>query len=122
MGSGLTVKELIDATWFMPRDLVSDGYDRALEIMADQVPMTVHEYPTGEKCWTWTVPPKWTCDAGWLAQCSNGAIVCQYKDNPLHVASYSDPIQQRMQKDDMLGTVHTHKLETAIPYKYQFLH
>ena len=28
--------------------------------------MTIHEYPSGEPCWTWRVPEKWTCHAAYL--------------------------------------------------------
>ena len=64
--------ELIHELWFLKRDLVSDDYDRALYRLAEEVAgMTIHEYPTGEPCWTWRVPEKWTCqrslpgNAGW---------------------------------------------------------
>src|SRR5690606_18102519 len=48
------------------RDIVSDGYDAALEALAGLVPMQVHEYPSGTECFTWTVPEKWTCREAWL--------------------------------------------------------
>jgi hypothetical protein len=50
--------EIIGALWRLPRDIVSNGYDVALRALATQVPMTIHEYPTGTECWTWIVPEK----------------------------------------------------------------
>ena len=47
--------------WRLPRDLVSDGFDDALLALSKDVPMTIHEYPTGSECFTWIVPDEWTC-------------------------------------------------------------
>ncbi len=38
-----TMMDLINALWFLPRDIVSDGYDRALDRLAQEAPMTLHE-------------------------------------------------------------------------------
>ena len=53
--------DLIDETWYLKRDIVSDGYDQALYRLSQEVPMKIHEYPSGEQCWTWRIPEKWTC-------------------------------------------------------------
>ena len=85
------MEELISALWRLPRDIVSDGYDAALHALSTQVPMTVHGYPTGTECWTWLVPEKWTCQEAWL-ETLDGRRLFSYEDNPLHVVSYSLPI------------------------------
>ncbi len=61
-----SMREMVEALWRLPRDIVSDGYDAALEALATQVPMTIHGYPTGLECWTWIVPEKWTCHEAYL--------------------------------------------------------
>ena len=48
-----TMMELINEVWFYERELVSDGYDQALERLAEEVPMTIHRYPSGTQVWTW---------------------------------------------------------------------
>ena len=57
---------LINELWFLKRDLVSNGFDQALYRLAEEMPMTIHEYPSGEACWTWRVPEKWTCHEAYL--------------------------------------------------------
>ena len=47
-------------------DIVSDGYDVALQALATQLPMTIHEYPSGTECWTWIIPEQWTCHEAWV--------------------------------------------------------
>ncbi len=79
---------LINELWFLPRNLVSDGYDQALNRLSREVPMTIHEYPSGEPCWTWKVPEKWTCDEAFLED-MNGRRIIDVNDHPLHVVSYA---------------------------------
>ena len=47
--------------------------------------MTIHEYPSGEPCWTWRVPEKWTCHEAYL-ETLDGNRLLDYADHPLHVA------------------------------------
>src|SRR3990172_5477340 len=47
-----TMLKLIEELWFLKRDLVSEGYDRALARLAAELPMTIHEAPSGAKVWT----------------------------------------------------------------------
>ena len=61
-----SMTELISALWRLPRDIVSDGYDVALQALSTQAPMVIHEYPSGTECWTWLVPEKWTCHEAFL--------------------------------------------------------
>ena len=112
--------EMIDALWTLPRDLVSDGYDSALRALATQVPMTVHEYPSGTECWTWTVPEKWTCREGYL-ETLDGRRLFSYEDNPLHVVSYSAAFHGEVSRDELFDHLLVHsKLPDAVPYGYRF--
>ncbi len=52
--------------------------------------MIVHEYPTGEPCWTWEVPEKWTCSEAYL-ETLDGRRLIDFTGQPLHVVSYSLP-------------------------------
>ena len=39
--------DLIEELWFLKRDIISDDYDRALQRLAEELPMTIHEVPSG---------------------------------------------------------------------------
>ena len=47
--------ELIEELWYLKRDIISDGFDRALYRLAEELSgeMKIHKYPSGELCWTW---------------------------------------------------------------------
>jgi aminopeptidase-like protein/aminoglycoside N3'-acetyltransferase len=115
-----SMEELITALWRLPRDIVSDGYDTALRALSTQVPMTVHEYPTGTECWTWLVPEKWTCQEAWL-ETLDGRRLFSYADNPLHVVSYSLPVDREVSREELFEHLHVHPgLPDAIPFVLKY--
>lgn len=115
-----SMRDMIDALWRLPRDIVSDGYDRALAALATQVPMRVHEYPSGTECWSWIVPEKWTCHEARLEQL-DGTVLLSYGANPLHVVSYSLPFEGEVTRAELLEHLHVHpRLPDAIPFVFKY--
>ncbi len=114
------ILDLIHELWFLKRDIVSDDFDRALLRLAQEVPMTVHEYASGEPCWTWRVPEKWTCDEAYL-ETLDGRRLIDYADHPLHVVSYSLPFEGVVSRDVLLSHLHTHPRQPeAIPFVFKY--
>ncbi len=112
--------DLIEELWLLKRDIVSDGFDRALYRLAEEVPMSIHEYPTGETCWTWLVPEKWTCRTAYL-ETLQGQRLIDYSDHPLHVVSYSLPFEGVVSRAELLDHLHTHPtLADALPYVFKY--
>ena len=101
--------EMIETLWRLPRDIVSDGLRRALTALATQVPMTIHEYPTGTECWTWIVPEKWTCHEAYL-ETLDGRRLFSYADHPLHVVSVFAALRGRgVAAQELLAHLHVHQ-------------
>lgn len=112
--------DLINELWFLKRDIISDGFDQALRRLAQEVPMTVHEYPTGEPCWTWRIPEKWTCLEAYL-ETLDGKRLIDYTDHPLHVVSYSLPFEGVVSREELLHHIHVHpRLPEAIPFVFKY--
>ncbi len=112
--------ELLEELWLLKRDIVSDDYDRALFRLAEEIPMQIHEYPTGKPVWTWQVPEKWTCKQAYI-ETLDGQRILDYKDHPLHVVSYSLPINQIVSKEELLAHLHIHPSRPdAIPYVFKY--
>ena len=118
-----SMMELIDELWFLKRDLVSDGFDHALYRLAEEAGeqrMAIHSYPTGEKCWTWTVPEKWTCHEAYL-ETIKGERLIDYANHPLHVVSYSQPFEGIVSRQELLKHLHVHSsLSDAIPFVFKY--
>jgi len=115
-----SMEQMISALWRLPRNIVSDGYDAALQALSTQAPMQIHEYPTGTECWTWLVPEKWTCQEAYL-ETLDGQRLFSYGDNPLHVVSYSLPINRDVTREELFQHLHVHpRLPDAIPFIFKY--
>lgn len=111
---------IVRTLWPLARDIVSDGYDAALAALGTQVPMRVHEYPSGTECFTWIVPEKWTCHEAWL-ETLDGERLFSYADHPLHVVSYSLPFEGIVSRDELFRHLHVHdRLPDAIPFVFKY--
>ena len=97
----MAILDLINELWYLPRELVSDGFDQALFRLAEEIPMQIHRYPSGEQCWTWRIPEKWTCQEAYL-ETLDGHRLIDYSDHPLHVVSYSLPFEGIVTRDELL--------------------
>lgn len=117
--------DIINDLWYLKRDIVSDGFDQALErlrqvISAAGLEMQVHEYPTGQVCWTWQVPEKWTCHEAYL-ETLDGKRLIDYADHPLHVVSYSLPFEGVISRQELLKHLQVHpRLPDAIPFGFKY--
>ncbi|HEY4245798.1 MAG TPA: DUF4910 domain-containing protein [Lacunisphaera sp.] len=115
-----SMEELISAIWRLPRDIISDGYDVALQLLATQVPMTVHQFPSGTECWSWIIPEKWTCHEAYL-ETLDGRRIFSYSDHPLHVVSYSLPFSGEVSREILFEHLHVHQaLPDAIPFNFKY--
>lgn len=115
-----SMREMVEALWRLPRDILSDGYDAALEALAGQMPMTIHRYPTGMQAWTWVVPEKWTCHEARLETLA-GEVLIDYAADPLHVVSYSLPKDGVVSREELLKHLHVHPfLPEAVPFMFKY--
>jgi aminopeptidase-like protein/aminoglycoside N3'-acetyltransferase len=115
-----SMETIVRTLWRVPRDIISDGYDAALAALGTQLPMRVHEYPTGTGCFTWIVPERWTCHEAWL-ETLDGRRLFAYADHPLHVVSYSLPFDGIVSREELLRHLHVHeRLPDAIPFIFKY--
>lgn len=112
-----TIGQILTTLVDLPRDLISDGYDYALMLLAQLAPVNIHEYLSGSECPMGIVPEKWTCQTATL-ETLDGIVLLDYQINPLHVVSYSQPITREVTREELFMHLHTHPiLSEAIPYK-----
>jgi aminopeptidase-like protein/aminoglycoside N3'-acetyltransferase len=114
------MRDMLNALAPLRRDIISDGYDASLDALARQVPMTIHECPTGTEAFTWIVPEKWVCKEAWL-ETLEGERLFSYADHPLHVVSYSLPFEGEVSREELFQHLHTHpRLPEAIPFGFKY--
>lgn len=115
----MTMQKIIDDLWRERRDIVSDGFDRALSYIAESLPLSIFEIPTGTECWSWILPPKWSVSEGWIR--SGKKVLLDIADHPLHVMSYSQPVEGKINKDELMKHLHTYeKSPKSIPFEFSY--
>lgn len=120
MIEGNAMLTLINDLWFNRRDIISDGYDESLEYISEKIPLKVHEIPSGTKCWTWTVPDKWSVGDAYIEDLDGNRIL-DLKDHPLHIVSYSLPIDVVVSKEELMNHLHTNpERPDAIPFEFKY--
>jgi len=112
--------QLIKDLWFKRRDIVSQGFDESLEYIAKQIPLKVHKVPSGTECFTWIVPEKWEVKQAFVED-GEGKKIIDAKDHPLHVMSYSLPIDRVVSREELLRHLHSRPgRPDAIPFEFKY--
>jgi len=112
--------QLITELYPLRRDIISDSYDQALNILCQQFPLRVHEYASGTRCWTWRVPEKWICQEGYVESLSGRRILDQIV-HPLYVASYSCALDKVIPREELLAHLHVHPhLDDQPPFIFYY--
>jgi aminopeptidase-like protein len=82
------------------RSITGDGVRRTLKMIAERIPLEIHEIPTGTPVFDWTVPKEWNIRDAWIKDPA-GRKVVDFREHNLHVLGYSVPVHERMQLVDL---------------------
>ena len=77
------------------RSITGNGVRETLSIIKKQIPLQIHEIPTGTQVLDWTVPREWNISDAYVKD-SRGDRVIDFQTSNLHVVNYSVPIKRRM--------------------------
>lgn len=97
---GLEMHDLITKLYPICRSITGDGVRKSLHILQQQIPLEIHEVPTGTKVFDWTVPKEWNVRDAYVKNCL-GEKVIDFQALNLHLLNYSTPIHQRMSLSEL---------------------
>jgi aminopeptidase-like protein len=111
---------LVERLYNIPRSLTGDGVRETLAVVAEHVPLEVHEVPTGTQVLDWTVPREWNLREAWIAG-PDGRRVVDAAEHPLHVVGYSVPVHRRMALAELREHLHSLPEQPGvIPYRTSY--
>ncbi len=88
------------------RSITGNGVRQSLALLQEQIPLEIHEVPSGEMVFDWTVPPEWNIRDAWIKNTAGERLVDFQKLN-LHVVSYSVPVNCRMKLAELRSHLFT---------------
>lgn len=93
--AGEAMHALVTRLYPICRSITGEGVRETLAILGREVPIEIHEVPSGREVFDWTVPREWNIRDAYIAN-SQGERVVDFRAHNLHVMSYSVPVRARM--------------------------
>jgi aminopeptidase-like protein len=99
------------------RSITGKGVIKTLKIIKDEIPeIKIKKIKSGTKVFDWKIPPEWNVKKAYVLDKKKDKII-DFKQNNLHLVSYSVPVNKFLRKDDFLKKLHYLKKQPkAIPY------
>ncbi len=119
-----SLKDVLAEIVPLHRTLASDGTDAALDIIGSYLPENadykIETYEPLQPVWTWYVPERYVVHKAYL-ESEDGQPIVDFKDNPLHLVSYSLPIDKVLTWDELLPHLYyNEKRSHTIPWKFKY--
>jgi aminopeptidase-like protein len=119
-----SLKSILAEFYQLHRTLASDDQDKTLEIigfyMPDSSNYTIETYTPLEQAWTWKVPERYVVHEAYL-EIEGGERVVDFKNNPLHIVSYSLPIDGTFTFEELQPHLHfNEKRPHTIPWVFKY--
>jgi aminopeptidase-like protein len=117
LDSGKNIYNLCKRLWPITRSITGDGVRETLGIIQKVIPdLTIHEVPTGTRCFDWEIPREWNIQDAYIVD-PNGKKIVDFQDSNLHVVSYSTPVNQIISLSELQQHLYSiPEQPNAIPY------
>jgi len=92
--------DLIKELYPVCRSITGNGVRYTLERIAQRIPLTVHEVPSGTPVFDWAVPREWNIEDAYIVT-PTGEKIAEFKANNLHVLNYSVPVHKKVMLDEL---------------------
>jgi len=118
--AGQEIYQLISELYPICRSITGDGLRVTLQRLQQDIPLKLHEVPSGTQVFDWIVPKEWNIRDAYVKNAS-GKKVIDFQHSNLHVVNYSTPIQTRMPLEALKEHLHTlPEHPDWIPYKTSY--
>jgi len=119
---GDAMHQLMAELYPICRSITGDGVRASLRRLQQEIPLTLHEVPTGTQVFDWTVPKEWNVRDAYVKN-AQGEKIIDFQRSNLHLVSYSVPVHQKM----TLAALKPHLFSLPeqpdlIPYRTAYYH
>src|SRR4030042_2677671 len=92
---GQEMYALVEKLYPICRSITGNVLRETLKIIKEDIPLEIHEIPTGTQVFDWTVPKKWNIRDAYVKD-SKGERIIDFRKSNLHVVSYSIPVKKKV--------------------------
>ena len=99
------------------RSITGEGSLKTLKIIKKKIPkLKIKYFKCNSKVFDWRIPSEWVIKKAYIAD-KFGKKIIDFKNNNLHLVSYSENVNQKINRDLLFKKIYTNKiLKDAIPY------
>jgi aminopeptidase-like protein len=118
LGGGM--HEMMAELYPICRSITGDGFRKTMNTIANHIPLSMSEIPTGTKVFDWVVPKEWNIRDAYMKD-ADGCKIIDFKKSNLHVVSYSTPVHAKMPLAELQKHLHSlPEYPDRIPYKTSY--
>jgi aminopeptidase-like protein len=92
--AGREMYDRISRLYPICRSITGDGVRETLRLIATEIPLQMHEVPTGTRVFDWVIPKEWNIRDAYIRN-RHGVRIVDFRASNLHVISYSVPVHRR---------------------------
>ncbi|MBI5934385.1 MAG: DUF4910 domain-containing protein [Chloroflexi bacterium] len=119
-----SLKSILAEFLNLNRTLVSDDMNKTLSIIGSYLPdsadYTVENFAPLTDAWTWKIPERYEVHEAYL-ETEDGQRIVDFRDSPLHIISYSLPVDCLLTWDELAPHLRfSEKRPAAIPWEFKY--
>jgi aminopeptidase-like protein len=100
----------------LPRSITGPGLRESLQILQQDIPLTIENVPSGTSVFDWEIPPEWRINDARLTG-PGGEVYVDFDETNLAVMNYSEPVDETLLLEDLDEHLYTIADQpAAIPY------
>jgi aminopeptidase-like protein len=98
--------QLISDLYPLCRSITGDGLQKTLDTIQKNIPLVIHDIPTGTEVFDWTIPKEWNIRDAFIKN-SQGEKIIDFHESNLHIVNYSINIHEKMSLQDLKAHLFT---------------
>jgi aminopeptidase-like protein len=117
---GDDIYSLIRELYPICRSITGEGLRETLGRIRKEIPLEMHEVPSGTQVFDWTVPKEWNIRDAYVKD-TRGERIIDFRRHNLHVVNYSVPVHRKMSLAELRPHLHTLADQPEwIPYRTSY--
>ena len=118
--SGYEMTSFIADLFPICRSITGNGLRETLRKISTEIPLEIHEVPTGTKVLDWEIPKEWNINGAYIKS-SSGEKIIDFKDLNLHVLNYSTPVNASFSLQELVPHIHSiPEKPDLVPYRTSY--